>query len=107
MKFILTLLFIIIVFQLYSQDNQKKHSKKRIKVIEYYESGSIKEKGKKKFQTKLTTTPSGRTNGIMEHLKHGKWTEFYPDGRKKRLVKYKKGDIIKVIKLWDDKGVKN
>jgi antitoxin component YwqK of YwqJK toxin-antitoxin module len=87
----------------YAQNNTNKLAKKRIIMVRYYENGAIKEKGKMKYMTKISTTPSGRSNGIMAYFENGRWTEYYENGDKKRKVKYKNGEIVKVIKAWKQK----
>lgn len=90
----------------YSQETSiKKSRKKTIKVIEYYENGQLKAKGKKKLQTKLSSTTNGRTNGIMTYFKSGKWIEYYSNGNKKRIIIYDKGDIIKEVKKWNENEI--
>ena len=40
----------------------------------------------------------------MTFFKEGKWIEYYIDGTKMRVIKYKQGEIVKVIKKWDKEG---
>ncbi len=105
MKVLLLFLFSIISLTGYSQESTPKHQRKgTIVAEEYHTNGGLKEKGRKKLQVKLSSTTSGRMNGVMSYLKHGKWTEFYINGNKKRVVIYDKGEIVKEKREWNEDG---
>lgn len=103
-KPLLLLLAFLAGINSYSQNNVTKPPKKRIKVVHYYENGLKKEKGTMIFTTRISQTHSGRACGVASYFENGRWIEYYEDGRKKRKVKYKKGEIVKVIKVWKAKN---
>lgn len=105
-------LLILLIFQstlsIYSQEiAERKANKKTIVVKVYFENVQLKEKGKKKLQLKISTSPNARSNGLMAFFKQGKWTEYYSNGNKKRIVVYNGGDIKKVVKKWNEDGTIN
>jgi len=105
MKTIVTIIFLLTFTPSFSQTNEVTLNKKKKQNIEIsYSSGELKEKGKKKLMKKLSSTNSGRINGVMAYFKHGKWIEFYKNGKKKRIVIYNKDEIVSVKKEWDENG---
>lgn len=105
MKTIITIIFLLTFLPCFSQTNEVSLNKKKKQNIEIkYSSGELKEKGKKKLMTKLSSTNNGRTNGVMAYFKNGKWIEYYKNGKKKRIVIYNKDEIINVKKEWDENG---
>ncbi|HBS88789.1 MAG: hypothetical protein A2W91_04055 [Bacteroidetes bacterium GWF2_38_335] len=100
-------LLVIMILFLTITVGQTQTVKRIIKTKEFYENGKIKEKGRKKLQLKLSYTPSGRGNGQRTHFKQGRWTEYYPNGNKKRIVRYDIGDIVKVVRSWNQDGTKD
>ena len=106
-KVVLSLFFIITSSIIYSQENDGgKQVKRTIKVLEYHENGQVKEKGKKKLQTKVSNTPGGRLNGLLTYFKQGKWTEYYSNGNKKSILIYDQGEVVKEAKSWNKDGTK-
>ena len=100
-----TLLFIVALFSCvntYSQQQSRNQIKKKIKEIEYYENGNIKEKGTLVYQVKISITSSGSNCGVTAYFKNGRWIEYYPNGKKKRILIYKSGDIEKIRKEWTE-----
>lgn len=82
--------------------------KKVINGQEENESGEEKSEGKLKLNDLPAHTGgccSGRV-AMTAYVKEGKWTEFYENGQKKRVVIYKPGKAPKVIKQWDEEGNK-
>ena len=90
------------------EKTETKPYKKKIIIREYFENGKLKEKGKKTLQLKVYALPDGsRPHGRRAYVKQGKWTEYYSNGNKKRLVIYDKGEILKVVKEWNVDGKLN
>ena len=108
MKKSLILFFFLTSLSVYSQESaERKSNKKTVVVKEYFENGQLKEKGRKKLQMKISSTPNGRSNGLMTYFKKGKWIEYYSNGNKKRIIVYDKGEIVKEVKSWNEDGTKS
>lgn len=105
MKILIIIIFLLTFTRSFSQTEKIKLLKNTVQKIEIkYPSGELKEKGKKKLMTKLTSTANGRANGVMTFFKHGKWIEYHKNGNKKRVIIYNKDEIIKVKKEWNEDG---
>ncbi len=101
MKNLLIIVALSLCINTYSQEQNRNRLKKRVKEVEYYENGNIKEMGTKVYQWKTSWTPLGSC-GVLAFFKNGRWIEYYPNGKKKRILVYKSGEIEKVRKEWSE-----
>lgn len=103
MKLLLFLLLLCSMYAVQAQQQlvQKQLIKKRFKTKEYYEDGVLKAKGKMARGLRLsglTSTKQWRC-AVTTLQRDGKWIEYYPNGRKKRVLRYRNGEE-QVIRTW-------
>ena len=107
LKLIITVLLSMLTFFCLTQEHpETKKNDKRQYIKVHYENGQIKEEGRKKLQTKTSITNNGRVNAQVDYFREGRWTEYYKNGKKKRVVLYRKGELVKVIRKWKEDGTR-
>jgi len=106
MKILLLSLLLLFTFEGNGQDAIiQATTKKKFKDKEFYKDGSLKARGKRIRQTRLSGLSNiGRVRcAVMGAYKVGRWVEYYPSGKRKRIVVYTKKEE-RVVKTWADKG---
>ena len=72
------------------------------------ENGQIVEKGKLKLHPIERSGMRDNNSSLQEAFyREGKWIEYYENGNKKRILKYKKGLIKKEVRSWNTNGIRN